>query len=87
MDAAYFKEILYKTEISSNSPILEQANKHECLYGYAQQNMPELLFRFRKCDERSLDAFYKDQIWVSTAIGMNDGYDARLCFNKQEILA
>ncbi len=87
MDTTEFKKILNDTVIRSDTSLQEQAAKNETLYGHAQKNMPVKLFRYRKCDERSIDAFYKDRVWVSTSISMNDGFDARLYFDKNGILS
>ena len=86
MDTKEFEKLLLETVIPANAPLQDQASKNERLYSCAQKTMTEALFRYRKCDERSIDAFYRDKVWVSTADCMNDGFDTRLYFDKQAIL-
>lgn len=86
MDITDFKRILDETVVPSNLSFQEQAEKIENLYGCAKSMMPKSLFRYRKCDERSIDAFYNDRVWVSSADCMNDGFDARMYFDKNSIL-
>ena len=85
MDTTEFRDLLYKTEVRSDLPLQELAAQIEPLYSYIMRNMPESLFRYRKCDERSIDAFYRDHVWVSSARSMNDGFDARMFFDKNAI--
>lgn len=70
MDTSEFARILDDTVIRSDAPFQEQVSQNEKLYGYAQNIMPEKLFRYRKCNERSIDAFYRDQVGVSSSISM-----------------
>ena len=85
MDTTEFEKILNDTVIRSDIPFQKQVSLNEKLYDYAQKNVPEKLFRYRKCTERSIDAFYRDRVWVSTSISMNDGFDARMYFDKNAI--
>ena len=85
MDTSEFARILDDTVILSDAPFQEQVSQNEKLYGYAQNIMPEKLFRDSKCNERSIDAFYRDKVGVSSSISMNDGFDARLYFDKNVI--
>lgn len=87
MDITEFEKILNETIVRSDIPLQEQATECEALYWYAQKNMPEKLYRYRRCDERSIDAFYHDHVWVSTATSMNDGFDARLYFDRKGCLS
>ena len=86
MDTKEFERILNETIIPSTASNEEQVEKIERLYGCAASKMPPMLFRYRKCDERSLDAFYKDKVWISTPESMNDGFDTRLFFDKKPII-
>ena len=87
MDTREFQRILNETVVPNNLPLEEQAAKSNMLYGYAKQHMPSALFRYRRCNERSLDAFYHDKVWVSTGACMNDGFDSRLYVDKKEVFA
>lgn len=85
MDTTEFEKILNDTIVRSDIPFPMQVSLNEKLNSYAQKNVPEKLFRYRKCTERSIDAFYRDRVWVSNSISMNDGFDARLYFDKNAI--
>lgn len=50
------------------------------------KNMPEQLFKFRGCTEYSLDAFAKDELWLSKASLFNDLHDSLFFFDKANIL-
>ena len=78
VDRNTFAEQLYATSIPSNMPPDEQNNKLRVLQDIAHDIMPKSLFRFRECSERHIDAFDKDELWVSTADCMNDGFDTRI---------
>lgn len=86
MDIEEFTRLLYTTAVPSSFSETEKIAKVEPLQQHVFSSMPKQLYRYRRCDERSLESFYKDQIWVSTAECMNDGFDARLYFDKQEII-
>ncbi|MDE5946942.1 MAG: DUF2971 domain-containing protein, partial [Oscillospiraceae bacterium] len=51
------------------------------------QSMPLTLFKYRNCTENHFDALYNDQIWTAAGELMNDGYDARIYFDKMEVEA
>ena len=68
-----FAEKLLSTTIPSNLPVIDQQKRIESLQQNAHSLLPDRLFRFRTCSERSFDAFNKDELWVSTADCMNDG--------------
>ena len=84
---AAFKTILNNTVVPSDMPALEQARIVQKLYNIVQEGMPNTLFRYRRCSERSFEAFDSDRVWVSRADCMNDGFDTRLYFDRNEILA
>lgn len=46
-----------------------------------------MLFRYRSCNELSLQALWDDKIWLSKGNVMNDDYDALLYFDKAKITA
>ena len=87
MDTAEFANILYNTVVPSSLSEAEEFKKYEPIQNYVASQLPSKLYRFRRCDERSISAFYNDQIWVSTSESMNDGFDARLYFDKHEIIS
>ena len=80
-----FAEKLLSTTIPSNLPVIDQQKRIESLQQNAHSLLPDRLFRFRTCSERSFDAFNKDELWVSTADCMNDGYDTRIYVDSREV--
>ena len=66
-------------------PLEEQGTKLCALQSFAIADMPARLYRFRICNERNIDAFYKNQLWATTADCMNDAFDARVFFPKEEV--
>ncbi len=45
-------------------------------FGLKMDNRPGMLYRYRRGDERSIDAFRKNQMWFSPAARFNDLYDS-----------
>lgn len=87
MESKKFAEILYNTILPSNISYEESALRVAPLSKYISTVTPNELFRYRSCNERNLDAFYKDQCWVSTAAKMNDGFDARIFYDKEALIS
>lgn len=56
------------------------------LLRFISDNLPEQLFKFRGCTEYSLDAFEKDELWLSKASLFNNLHDSLFFFNKSAIL-
>ena len=52
---------------------------------YLHKNAPRRLYRMRRCDQNSVDAFKKDRLYYSRADWFNDPYDCLLSFNPKEI--
>lgn len=84
-DRQSFAEQLNSTIIPSNTSPDEQQIKLEALSKTAHNILPKSLFRFRSCSERSISAFDNDQLWVSTADCMNDGFDTRIYIDQREV--
>ena len=84
MNTIEFEQIINKTIIPAGIDEKEQILKLEPLLSYISERIPSRLYKYRNFCDNHLSAFFKDQIWVSTAQGMNDGFDARLYFNKKE---
>ena len=72
-----FAKLLEETVIPSSLSIKEQEDSYKQLQIAAEKILPQSLFRYRSCSERSISAFDKDELWVSTANCMNDGFDTR----------
>lgn len=81
-----FEKIIENIKINNNSTPEEFKAQLQPLIEFIQNNIPEHLFRFRSCTEYNLDAFEKDQIWLSKASLFNDPHDSLLFFDKPFIL-
>ncbi len=80
-----FANKLLSTTIPSNMCPDEQQTKLESLQKAANEIMPKSLYRYRSCSECSFSAFDRDELWISTADCMNDGYDTRIYINQDEV--
>ncbi len=85
MGTMNFEEILNNTVIPGNLTKEEQNRLLQPLQDYIKQHTPKKLYKYRSCCNNHISAFYNDQVWVSTAENMNDGFDARLYYNKEEV--
>lgn len=85
MNREEFATILYDTVVPSNLSEEAKSKKFEKIGQFVSSNLPERLFRYRRCDERSIEAFYKNQVWASTSESMNDGFDTRLYFDRKTV--
>lgn len=57
----------------------------QALDAYVQKHFPNYLYRFRNCNENSISAFWKDELWLSSAKYMNDDFDARIYYREKEL--
>ena len=88
-DIKEYKEILYKT-VNPGFPlqnICDSPNAFVKINDFLVSHIPNRLFRYRRCIERNYDALNQDQVWVSCADTMNDGFDARLFFDIDNAVA
>ena len=72
--------------LGKNTSKEEFDSKVTPLLQFISNNLPEQLFKFRGCTEYSLDAFEKDELWLSKASLFNDLHDSLLFFDKSYIL-
>lgn len=82
MDTSDFEALLNNTIIPSKESAAEKERRIAPLQIYIANNTPKHLYKYRSCCDNHISAFYKDQIWASTADTMNDGFDARTFFDK-----
>lgn len=85
MDRQEFSKVLYNTNIPSNADINTTNSATSSLIGFMNQCIPLTLFKYRNCIEDHFDALYHDQIWAATGEHMNDGYDARIYYDKAKV--
>lgn len=81
-----FAKIIDGITINSNMPKEELNHQTRLLTQFINEHVPKELFKFRGCTEFSLDAFEKDELWLSKASLFNDPHDALFFFNKSYIL-
>ncbi len=80
-----FAEILYNTKNPDNLPACEFDKIYQPLLEFMNTFFPQTLYRYRSCEERQFEAFYKNQIWASNAECMNDGFDSRMFFDQSAV--
>ena len=80
-----YKEMIHSIVVPASLTYEEINNCYQPLADFLQAETPEKLYRFRQCNERSIDAFDKDQLWFSPGYKMNDDFDALLHFDKEHI--
>ena len=81
-----FEKIIESIKISPNAPKEEIDRQFLPLIQFIGKNVPEQLYKFRGCAEYSIDAFEKDELWLSKAALFNDLHDSLLFFDKSAIL-
>lgn len=82
-----FAKMIEDIRLGSDTPKEEFDRIFSPLLQFINSNLPEQLFKFRGCTEYSLDAFEKDELWLSKASLFNDLHDSLFFFNKAEILS
>ena len=80
-----FASILKATVVPSDLPMAVQSQRYQVLQQAAKDILPPKLYRFRSCSEYSFSAFDKDELWVSTADCMNDGFDTRIYLDAKQV--
>lgn len=63
VDRKEFAELLYGTIINSTNSKENAFEKLSKIRGWLLANTPKRLFRFRRCNEYSIEALKEDQIW------------------------
>lgn len=80
-----YKEMIQSIIVPATLSYEESAKRYQPLTEFLQTETPERLYRFRRCDERSISAFDQDQLWFSPGYKMNDDFDSLLHFDKETI--
>lgn len=75
MDRKDFAKVLFSSVVPEGTPAEEILALTRPVSVAIRQMMPNSLFRFRKVDEGSVDAFKRDIIFAVTADKFNDPYD------------
>ena len=85
MDMQAYSEMIHDIVVPATLSQEEMLKCYQPLTDFLQAKTPEKLYRFRRCDEKSISAFDQDQLWFSPGYKMNDDFDALLHFNKENI--
>lgn len=85
MDMQAYSDMIYSIIVPATLSQEEMLKYYQPLTEFLQTETPERLYRFRRCDEKSISAFDQDQLWFSPGYKMNDDFDALLYFNKESI--
>lgn len=80
-----YKEMIHGIIVPAILPVQEQAERYQPLTIFLQEETPERLYRFRRCNEWSIFAFDQDQLGVAPGYKMNDDFDSLLYFDKDLI--
>lgn len=80
-----YKKMIHSIVVSATLSDEEKSKRYQPLVDFLQKETPKMLYRFRKCDEFSLDAFDQDKLFFSPPYEMNDSFDSMLYFSKEQI--
>ena len=80
-----YSQILENTIVPINLNLDEKICRYEKLDQYINMYLPKKLYRFRTVSERSLDQLYGDVLGFSDCSSMNDDFDARVCYDRNEL--
>ena len=75
-----YAKLMNDTALQGSLSIEEYNRLYKPLLDGIQSMIPPMLFRYRSCNELSLQALWDDKIWLSKGNVMNDDYDALLYF-------
>lgn len=78
-------QILENTVIPAIISSDEKDKRYEIVNTYVNSHLPNELYRFRTISERSLDQLYNDELGFSCCSSMNDDFDARISYNRNEL--
>ena len=81
-----FEKIVQNIEISPNASKDDINRQYLPLIHFIGNHVPAQLYKFRGCTEYSIDAFEKDELWLSKAALFNDLHDSLLFFDKDFML-
>ena len=81
-----FEKIIEPIQLNQNMPKEDFNAKSFPLIQFIRDHVPNQLYKFRGCTEHSLDAFEKDELWLSKASLFNDPHDSLFFFDKESIL-
>ena len=81
-----FEKIIENIKIGPNASYEEIHRLSSPMMQFIGKNIPNQLYKFRGCTDYSIDAFEKDELWLSKAALFNDLHDSLFFFDKNTIL-
>ena len=81
-----FAKIIEPIQLNQNMPKEDFDFKALPVIQFIRDHVPNQLYKFRGCTERSLDAFDKGELWLSKASLFNDPHDSLFFFDKESVL-
>ena len=81
-----YNQLIEKTIIPARLTIDEKMDRYEEVITYVNSILPQKLYRFRSVNEKTLSALYNDELWFTNGSMMNDDFDARLYYDKKQII-
>lgn len=81
-----FKKYIMNLQIPENLPIDKEQKLVSELYSYCWRITPSKLFKYRNCNQNSINAFKNDQLFLSKPTIFNDPHDSLLYIDKEKIL-
>lgn len=80
-----FQRLLESTYIPTLGDKAEIGKKIDDFFNTAFQFIPDKLYRYRKCDDYSIDSFKKGTIYLCNAKRFSDKYDSRVYVDRERI--
>lgn len=80
-----YGELLRNTFVPDHVSDEEAWQLRQPLIEMVKQNMPRKLYRYRSCNEHSIDAFRKNRIYFNTPNNFNDPHDCLVYFDYKRI--
>ena len=81
-----FQRLLESTYIPSNGNKSKIVKEFNAFLDNTFQHTPEKLYRYRKCDQYSIDSFRNGTIFVCNASRFSDKYDSRVYIDREKIV-
>lgn len=81
-----FEKIIENIKISPTASKEEVDCQFLPLIHFIRKTVPDQLYKFRECTNYSIDAFDKNELWLSKAALFNDLHDSLFFFDKNAIL-
>ena len=80
-----FEMLLYETEYANVADSKYVEERLSLLRKWIKDNMPTKLYRYRRCNENSISAFSKDEIWGSSYLTFNDSLECIPCYDLNKV--